>query len=107
MFKIPYEKREAVRIKVEINGDVGEYAKSFLAIYNNVKTSQELLKMYNDYGNYVYVICEKDAKEAAAKFLRQFGEIVCAEIVEVVQPIGYDCEYRDDMDTEFLAVEEI
>jgi hypothetical protein len=102
-----YEKREALRIKVELLGDIDEYAKSFLAIYNNVKNDHDLLKMYNDYGNNVYVVCEKNVENAAIEFLEQFGNIVSTENVEVVQPIGYDYEYRDDIDTEFLEVEEL
>jgi hypothetical protein len=101
------EKREAIRIKVEIDGDIVNYSKSFLAIYNNVKNDNSLLKMYNDYHNGVYVICETDVKENAVKFLEQFGEIVTIERVEVVAPIAYDYEYRNDLDTEFLEVDEL
>ena len=107
MFEFKYEKREAVRVKVGMSKNIDEYARGFLAIYNNVKNSQELLKMYNDYGDNVYVICEKDAQKATEEFLRQFGEVLSTEAIEVVQPIGYDYEYREDLDTEFLEVEEI
>ena len=101
------EKREALRIKVELSGNIDEYARSFLAIYNNVKSDPYLLKMYNDYSNNVYVVCEKNVEKAAVEFLEQFGEIKSVVTVEVIQPIVYDWNYRDDIDTEFLAVEEM
>ena len=104
--RINYEKRDAVRIKVEMRGDIGEYAKNFLTIYNNVKNDKDLLKMYNDYGNGVYVVCETTVKDAAVEFLKQFGEIVRVENVEVVQAFCLDYDYLDDKDTEFLALEE-
>ena len=107
MFEMRCDIREALRFKLEMSSNINEYAVSFLAIYNNVKSSRELLKMYNDYGDCVYVVCEKESKDAAESFLSQFGKIVSIETVEVVQPMGYDYEYRDDFDTEFLAVEEI
>lgn len=105
--KLPYEKRRALRFKVEIAGNIDDYARSFLAIYNNVKNDKDLLKMYNDYGDNVYVICECHVREAATEFLDQFGNILSVEEIEVVQPIGYDYEYDDNVDTEFLEVEEL
>lgn len=105
--KLSCQKRKALRFKVEIVGNIDEYARSFLAIYNNVKNDQDLLKMYNDYDNNVYVVCETHVRDAATDFLDQFGNIVTVEDVEIVQPIGYDYEYSDELDTEFLPVEEI
>ena len=107
IIKLECEKREAIRFKVELQGDVHEYARSFLAIYNNVKNDRDLLKMYNDYDNNIYVICENGVREAVAEFLDQFGQIISIETVEIVQPNGIDYDYREDMDTEFLEVEEI
>lgn len=105
--KFEYEKRKASRIKVAINGDINKYSKSFLSIYNNVKNDKDLLKMYNDYGDNIYVVCEKDVEKAAVQFLEQFGNVVSVEEVEVVQPICYDYKYNDDYDTEFLDIDEI
>jgi hypothetical protein len=101
------EKREALRLKVELFGDIHEYAISLLAIYNNVKNDKDLLKLYNDYDNNVYLVCEKEVRDAAIEFLEQFGQIIAIETVEVVQPMGLDYEYSNDIDTEFLPVEEI
>lgn len=104
--KFELEKIKAIRIKVEIDGDVQRYAKSFLAIYNNVKNDHDLLKCYNDYGNGVYVVCTKEVKGAAIEFLEQFGKIVRVEDVECVRPLLTWYELREDMDTEFLEIEE-
>ena len=102
-----YEQRYATRIKVELSGDIDEYARSFLAIYNNVKNDSDLLKVYNNYGNGVYVVCETEVKDAVIQFLEQFGQVVSVEAIEIIQPQCYDYEYRDDMDTEFLDVDTI
>lgn len=104
--KFEFETMMATRIKVELSHDVDEYAKDFLAIYNNVKNERSLLKMYNDYHNGVYVICEDDVADSAVEFLRQFGKIVRKEKVEVIRPVCCNYNYSDDYDTEFLEVEE-
>ena len=103
---IELETVEAVRIKVNIDGDINEYAKSFLAIYNNYKTDKDLLKVYNGYENDVYLVCTKDVEDAAKGFLAQFGEVVSCVNVEAVRPVIWDYDYKDDIDTEFLEPEE-
>lgn len=105
-FMTEYEKRLAARIKVDVSGDIDQYAKSFLAIYNNVKNHPELFNMYNDYGSGVFVICEQAAKDDAVEFLSQFGEVVRVETVEAIFPLFYEYEYRDDMDAEFVNFKE-
>jgi hypothetical protein len=105
-FMTEYEKRLATRIKVEISGDIDQYARSFLAIYNNVKNHPELFDMYNDYSNGVFVTCEQVAKDDAVEFLSQFGEIVKVDTVEAIFPLFNDYEYRDDIDTEFINFKE-
>ena len=104
MFK--YDKRMATRIKVNITGDINDYASSFLAIYNNVKSAHELLKMYNDYDNGVYVVCENDIVNETKVFLSQFGEIAQCETVYIITPIADKIDYPNDYDIEFLDVEE-
>lgn len=104
--QIKCEKKEALRLKVELSDNVQEYAMSFLAIYNNVKNDQALLKVYNDYSRNVYVVCEKNVRDAAVMFLEQFGQILKIETVETIQPLGFDYECRTDMDTEFLETAE-
>ncbi|MBQ8806043.1 MAG: hypothetical protein IJZ68_06120 [Bacteroidaceae bacterium] len=100
------EAQLATRIKVRITGDINDYAAAFLAIYNNIKSNTELLKMYNDYADGVYVVCTKDATEEAERFLSQFGEIIKTEDVMVFNPEVSSFEYPEDMDFEFLTPEE-
>ena len=104
--KITCESRKATRIKINVHGDVQDYAMSFLAIYNNVKASHDLLKMYNNYDNDIYVICETDVEDATKQFLEQFGTIESCEQVLVFAPYCDQLNYPDDIDIEFLDIEE-
>ena len=98
---------DASRVCVKIDGNIDEYAKAFLAIYNNVKNDSSLLKMYNNYSDSVYVVCEDHVVDAAVEFLSQFGEIKKVEKIKVYKPyLSLDFEYPDDVDVEFLEVEE-
>lgn len=103
---VELEKTTAVRIKVKMHGDIAEYASNFLAIYNNYKSNSELLKVYNDYDDGVYLVCTKSAQQAAVDFLEQFGTIVSQVDIEAVRPVIYDYDYKDDIDVEFLEPEE-
>lgn len=77
---------EGCAITVEIEGNVNEYAESFLHIFNNVRESKELLKIKNYYGsNDVTVYCELEFKEALIKYLKAFGKIKECEIVLLYQ----------------------
>jgi hypothetical protein len=101
-----YETGMAMRIKVLLSDDIQKYATDFLAIYNNAKSDPDLYKVYNDYANGVYLVCNPDVKDAAVKFLEQFGEVVNVEFVKLVKPYVECFEYPDDIDVEFLAFEE-
>lgn len=73
---------EGCAVTVDIKGNIEEYAQSFLHIFNNVRESNELLKIRNYYGdNCVTVYCEPDSKNALIKYLRAFGEIKSCENV--------------------------
>ena len=77
---------EGYAITVDVEGDVKEYAESFLHIYNNVRESQELFKIKNYYdSNEVTVCCELDSKDALIKYLKAFGEIKGCEKVLLYQ----------------------
>ena len=66
------EKVKARRIGVKIT----EYYKSaFLAIFNNVRISKELLTVENDYNDTVYVVCLEEADKDCREWLEQFGEV--------------------------------
>lgn len=73
---------EGYAVTVDVEGDIGEYAKNFLHIFNNVRESNELFKVRNYYDdNCVTVYCELDAKDALVKYLKAFGEIKSCEKV--------------------------
>lgn len=101
---IEFEKTTAVRIKVNVEGTIEQYATAFLAIYNNVKSSSKLLKMYNNYSNGIYLVCEANEKDNAIDFLEQFGEITNVDTVKVIQPYLNNYDYSEEI--EILDVEE-
>lgn len=77
---------EGYAVTVEIEGNIEEYAKSFLNIFNNVRANKELLKVKNYYdSNDVTVYCDIDFKEATIKYLKAFGKIKGCERVLMYQ----------------------
>ena len=90
---------EGYAITVEIEGNIREYAESFLHIFNNVRESKELFKVENYYGsNDVTVYCELDSKDALTKYLKTFGKIKDCQRVLVYQmeESDYDFDKYDD-----------
>ena len=85
MLKVQNDK--AYRIEVELPSSGEEYAKNFLAIYNNVREDNRLLKVYNNAGNSVFVVVREDIKDAAIDWLGCFGEIVEVTEVKTVTPL--------------------
>ena len=91
---------EGYAVTVEVEGDVKEYAESFLHIFNNVRESKELLKVKNYYGsNDVTVYCELEAKGGLVKYLKAFGKIKDCErvIVYQVEEPDYDIDKYIDV----------
>lgn len=77
---------EGYAVTVGIEGNIREYAESFLHIFNNVRKSSELIKVKNYYGsNDVTVYCELEAKDNLIKYLKAFGEIKGCEKVLLLQ----------------------
>lgn len=73
-------------VTVDVDGDIAEYANSFLHIFNNVRENKELFKVKNYYGsNDVTVYCELDSKDALVKYLKAFGKIKECEKVLMYQ----------------------
>lgn len=98
--KVNAHESEGYAVTVEIEGDVKEYAENFLHIFNNVRESQELLKIKNYYGsNDVTVYCELDSKDALTKYLKAFGRIKSCEKVLIYQmeEPDYDFDKYDDV----------
>lgn len=83
---VKVQELEGYAVTVDMEGDVKEYAESFLHIFNNVRESKELLKVKNYYGsNEVTVYCELEAKDSLIKYLKAFGEIKGCEKVLMYQ----------------------
>ena len=103
MLKI--KKDKAYRVEVKLPSPIDEYAKNFLAIYNNVREDNRLLKMYNNRGNSVFVVVREDIKDDAVDWLEIFGEIVEVTEVKIITPLvpitctdsDFD-EYLDDVE---------
>ena len=98
--KVNVFETEGYAVTVEVEGDVKEYAESFLHIFNNVRASEELLKTKNYYdSNDVTVYCVSDAKEKLVKYLRAFGKIKGCEKVLMYQmeEPEYDFDKYDDV----------
>ena len=70
------EKQNGFTICVNVHGNVDEYAKNFLAIYNNAREYPDTIaRVENNYDNRVYVTVYENAKERAVEWLSDFGEI--------------------------------
>lgn len=96
---------EGCAVTVEIEGDLKEYAESFLHIFNNVRESKELLKVKNYYGcNDVTVYCELEVKEDLIKYLKAFGKIKGCE--KVLMCAMEEPEYDIDMYYDAVIVSE-
>lgn len=85
-FKVNVFETEGYAVTVEIEGDIKEYAESFLHIFNNVRAGSELIKVKNYFdSNDVTVYCELEAKDSLIKYLKAFGEIKSCEKVLMYQ----------------------
>lgn len=86
---------EGYAVTVEIEGNVKEYAESFLHIFNNVRQASELIKVKNYYGsNDVTVYCELEAKDDLIKYLKAFGKIKESEkvLLLTMEELDYDID---------------
>ena len=91
---------EGYAVTVEIEGDLKEYAESFLHIFNNVRESKELLKVKNYYDcNDVTVYCELEVKDSLTKYLKAFEKIKSCEkvLVYAMEEPEYDIDKYYDV----------
>lgn len=90
---------EGYAITVEIQGDLEDYAKNLLHIFNNVREHKVLKKIENHYGsNDVTVYCTLDAREETIKYLENFGHVKsCARVLmyQLEEP-DYDINKYDN-----------
>lgn len=103
----PIKYSKGFEVTVRIDGPIEEYAIRFLHIFNNVKENDELVRVTNDYGNNVSVVCYADSLEETKKYLQQFGEIVevcSALIVSFGEDIEYDYTKYDVIACDFRTI---
>lgn len=93
--RIQTEQHEGYKITVNLEGQpIEEYAKNFLAIFNNVRTnSNALVKVENYYDNRISVWCYSDFKAETTEFLEQFGSITYVEKVLLITA-DYEWDYE-------------
>lgn len=112
MTKFSYKKEEAMRIVVNIEGDVQKYAMNFLHIWNNARENSDVFyKVGNTYDNRVYVTFNPAYKNEVKEYLEQFGKILREDKILKVN-IFFDCHFEEDYkslfpddydDTEFFV----
>lgn len=110
-YKIDVEERNAVKFKanadliVEREGVEG-YAMMWLNLTNNQKANKkDILKIYNDYDNGVYVICdaEEENVKAVEDYLQRLGLVIeYKNEILVVQPEEIFNENDNYMDIELI-----
>lgn len=83
MVKYSHEKQKAIEITVRLNGNVQQYAMSFLHIFNNARDNKDIFyKVGNISGsNDIFVTCNPEYVENVKEYLEQFGEIRYTEEV--------------------------
>lgn len=98
--KLTCETFDAYEVYVDLGSDLQEYAMNFLKIFNNVKSNKELIRVTNDYGSKVAVVCQEDSLNATKEFLSWFGSIISVEkvlCVKIEEDIDYDFDKYDDL----------
>jgi hypothetical protein len=108
-YKIGVEETRAIKIKanagllVEQEGIQG-YAMMWLNLTNNQKANkQSILKIYNDYDNGIYVVCDANEKnvEATQDYLQRLGLVIeYKEECVVVMPEEVFSD--DELDVELI-----
>lgn len=107
MLKFSYERDEAKRITLAMEGDVQTYALNLLNIFNHLRVYPSVFyKLENDEGNRVYVTYNPEEEESVKEYLEHFGtieEINTVRLYAIV--VDYDMKDFDrvhDLDfTEF------
>ena len=90
-------------VGVELSHNLEKYALDFLHIFNNVKERDGLIRVWNDYKNGVYVVCDEDTHDALREYLSQFGTIKYDEPVQLLRVdslasyISYDLDKFTDI----------
>lgn len=111
MVKYAHNKEKAVEFTVELEGDVQQYAMSFLHIFNNARDNKDIFyKVENmSASNKIFVSCNPEDREAVKEYLEQFGKITFEEeINRIVITAQYDRSgweelFGDDCEVDFAV----
>lgn len=110
MVKYFHEKEKAIQITVRLDGNIQEYALSFLHIWNNAREYPNMFyKVQNNSGNSVHVTCNSKYADEIKEYLEQFGEILYTEEVNwIIISAQYDQKgwqelFGDDCEVEFTV----
>ena len=103
--KLTVYREDGWEVGVELSSNLEKYAVDFLHIFNNVKEQDGLIRIWNNYGNTVYVVSDDDTHDALVKYLKQFGEIKSDRRVQLMRVdtmasydnISYDFDKYDDL----------
>ena len=100
MVKWYHEKQKATQIIVCLDGNVQQYAMSFLHIFNNAREfPNSFYKVENIGGrNDVFVTCRPSDAEEIKEYLEQFGEIRSTEEIDwFIIKAQYDSKGWDEI----------
>ena len=103
--KLTVYREDGWEVGVELSANLEKYAVDFLHIFNNVKTEDGLIRIWNNYGNTVYVVSDEDTHEALVEYLKQFGKIKCDRRVQIMhvdtmacfESIQYDLDKYEEL----------
>lgn len=98
MEKLTVYRENGYEVGVELSHDLEKYALDFLHIFNNVKERDGLIRVWNDYNNGVYVVCDEDTHEALREYLSQFGKIKSDNPVQLIRVDGLANDISYDLD---------
>ena len=96
--KLTVYREDGWEVGVELSSNLEKYAVDFLHIFNNVKEQNGLIRVWNNYGNTVYVVSDEDTHDALVEYLKQFGEIKADRRVQIMRVDTWDCDVRYDYD---------
>lgn len=111
MVKYYHEKQKAIQITVRLDGDIQQYAMSFLHIWNNAREFPNMFyKVENISGsNNVFVTCRPKDAEDIKEYLEQFGEIRYTEEINwfvihaEYNQSGWEELFGDDCEQDFTV----
>ena len=109
MVKYYHEKQKAIVVTVRLDGNVQQYAMSFLHIFNNAREfPNSFYKVENISGsNDIFVTCRPSDEKEVKEYLEQFGEIRYTEEINwfVIRAeynqAGWNELWGDDCEVDF------